>query len=221
MYCWDRVINSFETEKNVSCRKKKIRGNNGRTVTAIMEGLTKDIEGNETTVGDIVEQFRYRSFGPLLLVPALIVILPTGAIPLIPAICGLLMAFVCAQVVIGREHPWIPRRLKEFSIPKDKLESGIEQLKPYTRKLDCIVHTRWRVLVNPLSKRMIAFFCFFLCLVMVVIGFIPMLPATIALPVFFFGLAFMAKDGILVMIGILTTIGSGTGLYLLANAGYF
>ena len=201
-------------------RKKKIRGNNGKTLTAIMEGLTADIDGNETTVGHIVEQFRYRSFGPLLLVPALIVILPTGAIPLIPAICGLLMAVVCAQVIIGREHPWIPRQLKNFSIPKDKLEDGIKQLKPYTKKLDKLVHARWRMLVNPISKRLIAAFCLVLCLAMVAIGFIPMMPAALALPIFFFGLAFIAKDGILVTLGVLTILGTVTGLYLFANAGY-
>lgn len=201
-------------------RKKKTRGNNGKTLTAIMEGLTADINGNETTVGHIVEQFRYRSFGPLLLVPALIVILPTGAIPLIPAICGLIMAFICAQVVIGREQPWIPSRLEEFSIPKDQLEAGIKQLKPYTKKIDRLVHARWRILINPISKRLIAAFCFLLCLAMVAIGFIPMVPATLALPIFFFGLAFIAKDGVLVTIGILTVLGTATGLYLFANAGY-
>ena len=201
-------------------RKKKTRGNNGKTLTTIMEGLTKDIEGNETTVGHIVEQFRYRSFGPLLLVPALIVILPTGAIPLISAICGLIMAFICAQVVIGREQPWIPARLEEFSIPKDQLEAGIERLKPYTRKIDRLVHARWRILINPVSKRLIAAFCFILCLGMVAIGFIPMLPAALALPIFCFGLAFIAKDGVLVTLGVATILGTLAGLYALAQSGY-
>ena len=184
-------------------RKKKTRGNNGKTLTSIMEGLTKDIDDNETTVGHIVEQFRYRSFGPLLLVPALIVILPTGAIPLMPAICGLMMAFICAQVVIGRERPWIPGKLEEFSIPKDKLDAGIKRLKPYTKKIDRLVHTRWRILINPVSKRLIAAFCFILCVAMIAIGFIPMVPAALALPIFFFGLAFIAKDGVLVACGVI------------------
>ena len=76
------------------------------------------------------------------------------------------------------------------------------------------------MLVNPISKRLIAAFCLVLCLAMVAIGFIPMMPAALALPIFFFGLAFIAKDGILVTLGVLTILGTVTGLYLFANAGY-
>lgn len=189
--------------------------NEGESLTGILEGLTAGLETEQITIGHIVEQFKYRGFGPLLLVPALIVILPTGAIPLIPALAGLIIAFVCLQMLIGREHPWLPKRLKEFSIPKSKLENSIRRAKPYTEKIDKILHRRFVFFVNAISKRLTALFCLVLCLVMFFIGFIPMLPATLALPVFFFGLGFIAQDGLIITLGFLSMFVSAVGLWFL------
>ena len=183
-----------------------------QTLSAVLEDLDKNITSDTVTIDQIVRRFRHRGFGTLLVVPALITILPTGAIPMVPAICGVVIAFTCFQMMAGREHPWLPKKVTEFSFPRTKLNHSIQAALPVTQKIDKYVYTRFVFLTHDIGKRLTAGFCFLLSLGMIVIGFIPMLPATLALPIFFFGLGYIVKDGVIIALGYLTIIGSYIGL---------
>ncbi|MDX1654759.1 MAG: exopolysaccharide biosynthesis protein, partial [Candidatus Competibacteraceae bacterium] len=47
----------------------------------ILLQLRSDSDTQKVTVGELVSTFEQREFGPLLIVPALLTLLPTGAIP--------------------------------------------------------------------------------------------------------------------------------------------
>lgn len=199
-------------ENNTAFKKSDVK-----SLSALLDNLVSSAEGTQITFGQIVEKFKYRGFGPLLLAPTFIVILPTGAIPFVPALAGLVIAFVCIQMLLGREHPWLPKRLREFGFSKTELENIIKSAKPYTKIIDKILHKRFGILINPFCKRLTAAISLLLCSVMVFIGFIPMFPATLALPIFFFALGYVAEDGLMIAIGFLTIIGSAAGLSFLMN----
>ncbi len=205
-------------EPSLAAKKIKECVKNADNLTEIIECLTVGAKSEKITLGHIVEQFKYRGFGPLMLIPALFVILPTGAIPMLPAFCGLILGFICLQIVFGREHPWIPKRLEEFSIPKATLENAVKRAKPYTQRIDRILHERLTVLIHPISKRLAAACCCMLCIGMILIGFIPLLPAVLALPVLFFGLGYIARDGLMIGLGFLTVTVSATALYILLGS---
>ena len=95
-----------------------------------------DEQSEKTSLGKVVERFEDRGFGPLLLMPALIALLPTGAIPGVPTLCGLTLFFICIQVAVGRKSPWLPKVLKEKEVSSDKLESAIDKAKPYAQKTE-------------------------------------------------------------------------------------
>ena len=57
-----------------------------------------DENSDKTSLGKVIERFEDRGFGPLLLVPALVALLPTGAIPGVPTICGITLFFICIQI---------------------------------------------------------------------------------------------------------------------------
>ncbi|WP_339927585.1 exopolysaccharide biosynthesis protein, partial [uncultured Cobetia sp.] len=61
---------------------------NEGNLTGLLEELDREIEG-DISLGDILEHFNSRGFGPLLVLPALLVLLPTGAIPGVPTTCAL------------------------------------------------------------------------------------------------------------------------------------
>ena len=193
-------------------------GHDRNTLSEVLHTLQDTIQGEYITIAEILQTFRHRGFGTLLVLPSLIVILPTGAVPMIPAICGVMIAFICVQMMLGREHPWLPQRIMEFKIPRRRLETGIEKSLPATKLLDRYIYARFRFLTNNLSKRLTAALCFVLSLVMISIGFIPMLPATLALPIFFFGLGYVVRDGLIIGLGYFTIAGSYVGLYFFLEA---
>ena len=55
-------------------------------LTDVLNKIHKSEDGDKIKVEQILDTFKHRGYGPLLLVPALISILPTGAIPGVPAI---------------------------------------------------------------------------------------------------------------------------------------
>jgi len=170
-----------------------------RNLTEILDNLEE--ETRTVRLGLIIERFRYRVFGPLLLIPSLLVMLPTGAIPFVPALCGIIIFLIALQMILGRSFPWLPERVEDFKIPRDKLNKSIRKAKSLTSAVDILLQERMTFMLNPLSQRLIALVCLVLSVMMIMIGFIPMLPATLAVPVFFFGLGYTARDGLLIAIG--------------------
>ena len=60
----------------------------GNSIVELMDNMYSE-SGDTTSLGEVIERFEDRGFGPLLLMPALIALLPTGAIPGVPTLCGI------------------------------------------------------------------------------------------------------------------------------------
>ncbi|MCF8495342.1 MAG: exopolysaccharide biosynthesis protein [Alphaproteobacteria bacterium] len=172
------------------------------SLTGLLDALQAEVSDESVDVGDLVGSFCQRGFGPLLLLPSLIVLLPTGAIPGVPAICGLLLACISIQIAAGRDHPWVPQGLRTFSISPGRIRRAVEKSRPYTKKIDACLRKRLQILVTRTSKRLVGFLTFLLSLGMIFVGFVPLLPALLALPVFCFALGFFVQDGLLIALGL-------------------
>lgn len=171
-------------------------------LTEILNSLSEKTNGEYLSFGQILNTLEYRGFGPLLLVPSLIIILPTGIIPGIPAICGVFIFLISAQIILGYVHPWLPQKLKKFSIQKSKFEKAFEKIKPYTEKLDKRFGKRLTYLTeNTISIKIVALMSMVLASGIVFIGFIPALPVVLVLPILLFALGLSVADGALLAAG--------------------
>lgn len=177
-----------------------------KVLTETLEVLEDETEGTKVVFGDIVEALNHRGFGPLLMAPALLTILPTGAIPGIPALSALFICLVAGQILIGRRYPWMPKRLKKFSFKRQKLISAIELAKPYTTKIDRFIRPRLTFLSRKGFQWLIAAICCVLAGFMGLIGFVPLMPALISLPILFFAIGISSKDGIMTVCGFAFTL---------------
>lgn len=187
------------------------------SLTGVLDMLLDGQKDQRVQLGNVVKQFKYRGFGSLMLVLTLVIMLPTGAIPFVPAISGLLILFISFQILFGYKYPWIPQRLSNLSMSRDKLERGIHKVKPYTQKIDRLLKPRLPYLTHNIVKRITALITIMFATVIILIGFIPLLPATLAIPIFFFGLGYIARDGLLILIGFLSIFISVAGLMTLLN----
>ena len=96
-------------------------------------------------------------------------------------------------------------------------------MKPYTQKIDRYTHRRLKFLAeNEISKRFIALATMLLGLAMIFVGFIPMFPALLALPVLLFALGLSVHDGILLLLGYISMSAFlCVMLWVLDSADYF
>lgn len=179
------------------------------SLTTLVEKAVEQTNGRKIKLGDMVDNVGSRGFGPLLIVPGIFVLLPTGAIPGVPAAMGAIIAFCSVQIMIGRERPWLPESLRNIAMTRRKAEAVLEEKKGIIRKIDNIMNRRLELLTRRPVQRMTGVITLLLSLAMIVIGFIRFAPDMMVLPILLFGLGFLAHDGLFVLLGFLVLIGAG------------
>lgn len=186
----------------------------GNSIVELMDNMYSE-SGDTTSLGEVIERFEDRGFGPLLLMPALIALLPTGAIPGVPTLCGITLFFICLQVAIGKSSPWLPTLIKNKEVSIHKLDSAVEKAKPYAQKAEKLLKPRLTFLSHTPSKNIIAAYCAIASLCMIPLE---VLPFAVALPAFALcvtALGVTNRDGVFLIIGMLLQLGTG---YLVVKA---
>ncbi|MAS96912.1 MAG: exopolysaccharide biosynthesis protein exod [Verrucomicrobiales bacterium] len=175
-------------------------------LTEILTDLRDNIEGEEIDLGEIVEHFEDRGFGPLLLAPALLAVLPTGAIPGVPAICAIFIILISGQLLFGKNHPWLPSRLKRFSVPKQKFENSFDKFEPWTKRFDKLLSQRLEIFTRETATRVVAAIAIALALLMIPLELIPFACAVPGLSIACFALGLSARDGLFTLLALIVAI---------------
>ena len=182
-------------------------------LTGTLNIIRDGTEGDEISVQALIEALNSRGFGPLLIGPALITILPTGAIPGVPDVCALIVILMSLQILFRRTHPWMPLRLADFSFSREKFLGAIEKAKPYTRKVDRVIYPRLKYFTRDVFEPVIALIAIILSVCIMIMGFIPFLAALPASGILFLGLGLVGRDGLMMVFGFIIFLGSLWGLH--------
>ncbi len=167
-----------------------------------LEAAVAAANDHEVTIGALNQSLHERGFGPILMLLSAIVMLPTGIIPGVPALVGLVILAFAAQLLVGFDRPWIPKRLRTMSIDGAKLRGSIRKARPYVMKLSRVVRPRLSFLASgPIALRVMSLALACASAVMIVIGFIPFLPFVLGLVTLSFGIALTVRDGVFALVG--------------------
>lgn len=172
-------------------------------ITDVLSTLQDDTDNKEITLGDIVSSLEGRGFGPLLMAPALIAFLPTGALPGVPSMCGILIALIAIQKVFGKSHPWVPSRLREVDFDRERFSHGVDKVTPVTQRIDKLFKPRLTFLFGPLISRFIAALCVVFGLMMIPLELIPMAAAIPALAIIFAAIGLSTRDGVMLLLALI------------------
>lgn len=177
-----------------------------KALTDVLDTIEESSDNSKISLNEIVDALAKRGFGPLLIGPALITILPTGAIPLVPGLCATIIFLIAGQILIGKKHPWFPKKLLNISFNRSTFEKGHKKIRPYAEHIDAFFHPRLEFLTRQTAQRVIAFLCLILSVIIIIFGAIPLLPAVPASAILFFGLGLTVHDGLLTSLGLVTVI---------------
>ena len=183
-----------------------------KTVCDILERLT-DIgdQNDDASIGDIVGSFGSRSYGPVLLVPALIGISPIGGIPGVPTFLAITLLLISVQLVFGKQHLWLPGVLKNRSVEGEKLAHAAQDMEKVGSWLDKVFYGRLEIFTGPTAARIAAAVIALLCFA---VPPLELLPFAVVLPmavIAAFGIALTVRDGLLMLVAFL---GSGGAFYV-------
>jgi len=176
----------------------------------LLDDIDQEVEGaDDFAVRDVLDAFGTRAFGPLIAVPALIVMTPVGAVPGVPAILGLFIVLIAGQHVFGRKHPWIPKQILNRSVSSNKWEKASKKAEPWAERIDKVIKPRLTWLVGGAMERVIGILAIALSVMMVPLELIPFAVALPGLALLMLGLAISARDGVLMIVGLAATLASG------------
>ncbi len=186
-----------------------------------LEQLLEQIRGaaerhrQQITVEDVFEAVGSRSFAPLLMLVGVLIASPLSGIPLFPTVGAAIILAVCAQMLVGRDHFWLPHWLLERAIRGDRLERALDWLTPWARRVDRLIKPRFTLLVKGPSRYLIALTCLLIAATMPVMELIPFSSSAAGVTLCAFGLALVAYDGALALLAYLST--ALTAALVLAN----
>lgn len=163
----------------------------------LLEAIAHGGEGEHFDIDELLDQFRRRAFGVLLLVVVLPVLLP---IPFgIGALCGPLVSLVGLQLALRLQRPWLPKRIRSRPLARESFRRFLLRMSPWLRRLERLSRPRIDALFAGNAGNIVT------GLLLVALGFLLSLP--IPLTNYPFGLlivgyafALIERDGALLLL---------------------
>ncbi len=173
----------------------------GQSVNDILDQLDELADAqDEVCVGDVIDAFGNRSYGPFLLVPALIGVSPVGGIPGVPTFLAATILLVAAQIACGRRHLWLPGMIERRAVDADRLGTATDKLRGVAKWLDRWFKGRFERFTGTKAGRIAAAIVVVLC---AAVPPLELLPFAVILPmavIAAFGIALTVRDGALMLI---------------------
>ena len=184
-------------------------GTSADSLAEVVEQVTHSGEpGEPISVDEIIEAIGQRSFGPLIVVPGLIVLSPLSGMPGVPTLGGIAVLMIAGQMLLGRESPWLPELLRRRTISNDRMAKAGSFLMPVARFVDRFTGRRLVWLTRKPYSYLIAAACVLIALVMPPLEVIIFANVVTAAAISAFGLALVADDGLLAAVAFALTAGS-------------
>jgi len=185
-----------------------------KTLIETLEAMTEAAPEEGLSLGQIRDGLNQSAFGALLIVLALPVSIPfLYGVPQIVSVPMIALAF---QMVMGRKEPWLPRKMAARMMSK----SALEQISGGARKwfgwVERLARPRFSFLASKPAERLIG-----LLLVVFCASILVPLPLTNTVPgiaVAIVGFGLLAKDGLLIIPGLMLGAGWVAGLLFFGQA---
>ena len=168
---------------------------------------------DEVRVADVLDDFGARSFGPFIMIPAVLEITPVGGIPGVPTVLALFIALIAVQLLIGRDHVWMPKFVQRRAVGSKKLHKAVGKLKGMANFLDRHSKGRLEGLTKGTAIKLVAAVIIALCCTVPPLEFLPFASTIPMLAIAVLGLALTVRDGAL-LLGSLLFAGLATALGL-------
>lgn len=160
-----------------------------------------DQDVRKVSVGDIIHVVGDRSFAPLLMLVGMLLVSPLSGVPTFPSMVAGIVILVTSQMLLGRKHFWLPARLLNVQVSRDKLSTALKWLQPPARFVDRVTKQRLTILVRGPSIYIIAVICLSIACLLPVMELILFSSSIAGAVLMMFGVALVSRDGLLALLG--------------------
>tara|TARA_R110001592_G_scaffold52511_7_gene160672 strand:+ start:12655 stop:13281 length:627 start_codon:yes stop_codon:yes gene_type:complete len=174
--------------------------------------LSKITSGNASKtihLGFLIEQFKGRSFGGLLLILSILALLP-----IVSFIAGIIILLVGLQMLLGVTIPILPKFIMQQKVDKRSFEAFVDKVIPWLVRTEKYIRPRWLFFAHTIGQRLLGCLIFLLALVSLMPLPFSNMPPSIALILISLGI--LERDGVLITIGIcISSVAISIGYFIL------
>lgn len=145
---------------------------------------------------DVVAAVGHRAFGPILVVPGLLVMSPAGGVPGMATAGGLVSLFVVVQLLFGRRSVWLPKWLLDRRLKRHRYRRSLKAMRRPARIVDRILQPRLQWAIQRPGLQLIAVVGVVIALAMPLMELMPFADTVPAAALTALGLALIAQDGL-------------------------
>lgn len=173
--------------------------------------------GDRLVLADLLEATGERSFGMALLIPALLLVSPLSGVPGFPSALAVGIFLIAAQLLIGRDHFWLPEWLLKRSVEQDHARKALDWMGRPAHWIERLSRPRLKALTRGPGKRLAAAMSLLLALVVPPLDVVPTANSITGLALLFIALSLVLCDGLflLIALGVMSAGGVAAAVTLL------
>lgn len=183
------------------------------TLTAIVDRTREIARDDDVTLGRVIGSFEQTGFAALTLVPALAVVTPLSGIPLFSSVCGLVIALISAQWLLGRKNLWLPEWLYRRSVGGRPVREAMARVRPVALWLDGHSKKRARFLFRQPLRPLLPLSCMMFGALMPLLELVPFSSSFLGAAVCLIAFSLMTRDGIYALVAFLPVAAVLLGVY--------
>jgi hypothetical protein len=180
-----------------------------RSLGEQLAGIIERLPPDSLSLQELLNTFSDEGLLLLTILLTLIFMIPVS-IPGVSTVFGVAILLVGVSRLIGRPL-WLPERLRQRPLPADKLRPGLTAGLVWVRRLEKISRPhRLRLLVDGRPIMLINDLAFILAalLLMMPFGLVPFSNTLPALALLLYAIGFIQRDGIAVLLGHVSVVGT-------------
>jgi hypothetical protein len=176
-------------------------------------------EGERLRLSELLDGLHERAFGIAMALLVLPNCLPMPGIPYMSTLTGVPILMLAAQLMLGRDEPWLPQRIARWGMSRDRLERLWRRVRPGVARVEHHLRPRLLRLTAPRPERVLA-------AVIALLAFILALPIPAGNLIPAWGILLLAlgiteRDGHVVIAGLIMSFAALCWIGLLAVAGSY
>lgn len=175
-------------------------------LTDILKALDGTTSSACVSVADLVKSLGQRSFTPVILAVAVLMISPLSGVPTFPTISATIICLISAQALLGRRQLWLPEFIMRRELSGHMLHKALTWLERPSRWADRHAHRRLAALATG-PARMLGFAaCFLIPLGWPVLELLPFVTSIGASIIALIAFGLLTRDGVFVMAGYVSAL---------------
>ena len=172
-----------------------------RTLCDLLDQVQAAAEDPPVTVRTVLKALGERSFSPVILVVALLMVSPLSGIPGSPTVSAIIIVTVGAQSLFGRRHLWLPDAVLRRSLPERRLLTAIDWLRRPAAWFDRHAHQRWPLLTIKPMRWVATAVCVVVPMTWPFLELLPFVTSFAAGAIALLSFGLITRDGLYVLLG--------------------